>query len=226
VRGPGGWAGPFRGFGVVAPFQVADTSASFYGGSRRGPRGGIAMADCVSTFEVPSPEVSKAAFARLPQRNGTRHGGVRHDHSSERGRRDTQAAVRLPKSDRIRRRGETSLGGNHPARAKRVDLLGHVSQERRDQETPHRGRPRQDARRNAQAVLLARLPAPVNPRMSPDRALQPTTSPRGLGFPRSPRSPGPAVGARSCCQHGPKRLEPGWAGHVWVDHWTPTERVP
>jgi len=52
-------------------------------------------------------------------------------------------------------------GRNHPAGAKRVDLLGHIGQERRDQETPHQGRHRQAARRHAQAVLLARMPAPL-----------------------------------------------------------------
>jgi hypothetical protein len=44
-----------------------------------------------------------------------------------------------------------------------VDLLGYVCKERTDKETSHRGRPRQDAWRNAQTVLLARLPAPLKP---------------------------------------------------------------
>jgi len=57
-----------------------------------------------------------------------------------------------------------------------MDLLGDISQERRDQATPHRSRPRQDARRNAQAVLLAGLPAPlkVHMSMSPGKALHAT----------------------------------------------------
>jgi hypothetical protein len=42
-----------------------------------------------------------------------------------------------------------------------MDLLGHIGQEGGYEETPHRDRHRQDARGNAQAVLLARLPAPL-----------------------------------------------------------------
>jgi hypothetical protein len=42
-----------------------------------------------------------------------------------------------------------------------VDLLGHVGKKGRDEEAPNRGRPGQDAQRYAQAVLLARLSAPL-----------------------------------------------------------------
>jgi hypothetical protein len=51
-----------------------------------------------------------------------------------------------------------------------VDLLGHVGEEGRNPKTPHRGGPRQDAGWNAQAVLLAWLPAPMTS-LSPDRSI-------------------------------------------------------
>lgn len=49
------------------------------------------------------------------------------------------------------------MGEHHATRAQRVDMLGHIRQEGRDQGAPHRGRPRQDAKRHAPAVLLAGL---------------------------------------------------------------------
>ena len=58
--------------------------------------------------------------------------GSAYDDSKDRGRHGAQAAGRFPESHRIQHRREEHLDRHHPIGAKRVDLLGHVGQERGD----------------------------------------------------------------------------------------------
>jgi hypothetical protein len=81
-----------------------------------------------------------------------------YDYSEDRGRHSPQATDRLRKGHRVRRRCQEPLDRYHPSGAKRVDLLGHVGHC-----ATYRGRPRCGASESAQAVLLARMSAPLKP---------------------------------------------------------------
>jgi hypothetical protein len=60
------------------------------------------------------------------------------------------------------------MGRHHAARAQRVGLLGYVREKSGDEEHPHREGALEAQRRNAPALLLVRLRAPLK-LYEPDR---------------------------------------------------------
>jgi len=101
----------------------------FFGEPSRGPERATRLAAIMKGFIVTSTEERSC-------RSGLVAHPI-HDYSKDCRRYGPHAANRLPESNRSGHRGQAPLGGHHPTRAKRVDLLGHIGQKGQHQETSH-----------------------------------------------------------------------------------------